>query len=147
MTDDVHIGFERERITLKFADIHPVRTVSSSVKNTKKYKQISISVQEIGIIEPLIVHPQMGSKKKYTLLDGHLRLEVLKNLGKMDVTCLIAKDDEAFTYNKRINRLANIQEHYMILRAIKNGVSEERIAKCPSGDFMSRMNRLSGAPS
>ena len=43
--------------------------------------------------------------------------------------CLIATDDEAFTYNKRISRLATIQEHKMILKAIKSGVPEERIAK------------------
>jgi hypothetical protein len=32
---------------------------------------------------------------------------------------LIADDDEAFTYNKRVNRLATIQEHYMIVKAIE----------------------------
>lgn len=63
------------------------------------------------------------------MLDGHLRIEVLKELGETGVTCLIAKDDEAFTYNKRINRLATIQEHKMILKAVENGVPEERIAK------------------
>ena len=129
MTDEVDIGFEKKRITLEIAAIHPVKMVSPSVKNTKKYKQIFISVQELGIIEPLIVHPQKGSKKKYILLDGHLRLEVLKDLGKIDAACLIARDDEAFTYNKRISRLASVQEHYMILGAIENGVLEERIAK------------------
>ena len=36
------------------------------------------------------------------------------------VPCLISKDDEAFTYNKRINRLATVQEHYMILKAIES---------------------------
>ena len=43
--------------------------------------------------------------------------------------CLIALDDEAFTYNKRINRLATIQEHFMIVRAIERGVSEDKLAK------------------
>ena len=42
---------------------------------------------------------------------------------------LVAMDDEAFTYNHKVNRLSAIQEHFMIIRAIKNGVSEERIAK------------------
>jgi hypothetical protein len=41
----------------------------------------------------------------------------------------MADDDEAFTYNKRINRLATIQEHYMIVRAIERGVSEDKLAK------------------
>jgi hypothetical protein len=45
------------------------------------------------------------------------------------VFCLLATDDEAFTYDKRINRLAPIQEHIMIIRAIERGVSEQRIAR------------------
>jgi hypothetical protein len=54
---------------------------------------------------------------------------VLKDRGEIDVTCLISTDDEAFTYNKRVNRLAIIQEHRMFVKAIERGVPEERIAK------------------
>ena len=43
--------------------------------------------------------------------------------------CLISTDDEAYTYNKRVNRLAIIQEHRMILTAIERGVPEERLAR------------------
>ncbi len=46
-----------------------------------------------------------------------------------ETRCLVADDDEAFTYNKRINRLATIQEHYMIVRALERGVSEEKLAR------------------
>ena len=45
------------------------------------------------------------------------------------MNCLVATEDEAFTYNKRINRLATIQEHKMILKAIERGVPQERIAR------------------
>jgi len=40
---------------------------------------------------------------------------------------LIADDDEAFTYNKRGNRVATMQEHYMIVRALERGVSEKTL--------------------
>ncbi len=43
--------------------------------------------------------------------------------------CLVATDDEAYTYNRRISRLATIQEHKMILKAIEKGVPEERLAR------------------
>lgn len=99
------------------------------MKKAKKYQQIAVSIEEVGIVEPLIVHRAAGRKAEFLLLDGHMRLEVLKDLGAQEAPCLIAKDDEAFTYNKRINRLTGIQEHYMILRAIENGVSESKIAK------------------
>jgi hypothetical protein len=46
-----------------------------------------------------------------------------------EARCLVAADDEAYTYNKRINRLATVQEHFMIVRAIERGVSEEKLAK------------------
>src|SRR3546814_2800051 len=45
-----------------------------------------------------------------------------------EVECLVAADDDTYTYNKRINRLAPIQEHRMIQRAIDRGVPRERIA-------------------
>jgi hypothetical protein len=57
------------------------------------------------------------------LLDGHLRLEALKELGIAEVECLLANDDETYTYNKRVNRLPPIQEHRMIARAMDRGVS------------------------
>lgn len=53
----------------------------------------------------------------------------MRDRGVAEIACLISTDDEAFTYNKRVNRIAIIQEHKMILKAIEKGVSEERIAK------------------
>jgi hypothetical protein len=49
--------------------------------------------------------------------------------GETETECLLARDDEAFTYNKRISRLAVVQEHFMIMRAIERGVSEAKLAK------------------
>ena len=45
-----------------------------------------------------------------------------------EAECLISTDDESFTYNARISRLAPIQEHKMILRAVRDGLTAERIA-------------------
>jgi RepB plasmid partitioning protein len=55
--------------------------------------------------------------------------------------CLVSIDDEAFTYNKRVNRLATVQEHKMILKTIERGVSEERIAKALNMDVSSIRRR------
>lgn len=68
---------------------------------------------------------------QYLLLDGHVRLVALTELGFTEAPCLVATDDEAYTYNSRINRLSTIQEHFMIRRAIERGVSTERLAKAP----------------
>jgi RepB plasmid partitioning protein len=57
------------------------------------------------------------------------------DLGHSEAPCLIAADDEAFTYNKRVNRLATNQEHYMIVKAIERGVSQEKLAKALNVDI------------
>jgi hypothetical protein len=58
-----------------------------------------------------------------------LRLEALKTLGGTEALCLISTDDEGFTYNRQINRLTPVQEHKMILAAIKKGIEPSRIAQ------------------
>jgi len=63
-------------------------------------------------------------------LDGTLRFDILKMEGlATEARCLIATDDESYNYNKRVNYLPPIAEHNMILKAIANGVTEERIAE------------------
>jgi len=49
-------------------------------------------------------------------------------MGITTVRCIVAFDDEGYTYNKRVNALSPIAEHFMILKAIANGVTEQRIA-------------------
>ena len=125
----VTMAFNPEGIMIKVDKILPVKQIKSSTKKTVKYRQIYTSIKEIGIIEHLIVYPQEGETGLYLLLDGHMRLEVLKDIKQEEVRCLVSSDDEGFTYNHKVNRVSTIQEHFMILKAIKKGVSEERIAK------------------
>lgn len=122
-------GFLMDAVKLPLDRILPSRTLKRGVKATSRYKMIEASVREVGVIEPLIVYPQTGKSGTYLLLDGHVRLEILRDLGHASVTCLVSTDDENCTYNIRVNRLAPIQEHRMILKAIRAGVSEERIAR------------------
>ncbi|MBL4543830.1 MAG: ParB N-terminal domain-containing protein [Rhodobacteraceae bacterium] len=128
MTKRVQFGFENDCVTIRVADILPVRVLSKSIKSSRKYTQITASIREIGLVEPPVVARSSGADGSWLLLDGHVRIEVLKDLGQEQVECLVSTDDEAFTYNKRISRIAPIQEHRMILKAIKRGVSEEKIA-------------------
>jgi ParB-like chromosome segregation protein Spo0J len=108
--------------------ILPIKLISASWKEGRKYQCIAASVREVGIIEPLAVYPREMGGTKYMLLDGHVRLEILKDLGEATAPCLVAHDDEAFTYNHKVNRLTPIQEHFMLTRAIENGLSAEQIA-------------------
>jgi ParB-like chromosome segregation protein Spo0J len=129
MSTNVRIAFEERIEMLPLSRLLPLNAVSPDLKQSVKYRQIARSVAEIGIIEPLVVARSPDQLHHYLLLDGHLRHAVLTDAGVTDARCLIAHDDEAFTYNKRINRLATIQEHFMIVRAIERGVSEDKLAK------------------
>jgi ParB-like chromosome segregation protein Spo0J len=135
--EPVRMGFEEVALRLAITDIQPLRLVSDAVKKTPKYAQIAASIREVGIVEPPVVARDRASRGKYLLLDGHFRIEVLKEMSETEVVCLISTDDEAFTYNRRVNRIAIVQEHKMILKAIERGVPEERIARALNVDVPS----------
>lgn len=124
----VRIAFGERIVSLQIDAVLPLKQVPQHIRKSIKFRRIAKSIEEIGVIEPIVVAPQTGSDR-YILLDGHIRLAVLRDLGRTEVRCLVADDDEAFTYNKRVNRLATIQEHLMLVRALERGVSEEMLAK------------------
>jgi RepB plasmid partitioning protein/ParB-like nuclease domain len=126
--DDVHMAFLKEGVTIPITSIAPLKILREGVHESKKYLQIVSSIKAIGVVEAPVVIPDPEHKKRYFLLDGHLRVEALKQLGVETVNCLVATDEETYTYNKRINRLPPIQEHRMIVRAVSRGVAASTIA-------------------
>ncbi len=141
---EIKIGFDTETINLHLVQIVPIKIITPAARTSLKYQQILASIREVGIIEPPVVSK---SKDGYILLDGHLRIEALKEIGETEVSCLISTDDEAFTYNKHVNRLSIVQEHRMILRAVERGVPEIKIAKALNvdvGSIVRKRNLLEG---
>jgi len=94
---DVKIGFEMRKIRLSLALIFPVRQVKDPEKTVHRYNTIRASIKEVGLVEPLTVRQRKGEAGAYLLLDGHLRLLALKELGETEVDCVIVNDDESFT--------------------------------------------------
>ena len=121
--------FEDATLRIPISDIMPMREIRPDIRKSVKYGQIAASITEVGIIEPPVVVRDSTATNRFRLLDGHLRLDILVAQGATEVVCLIATEDEAFTYNRRLSRIATIQEHRMILGAIKRGASEERLAR------------------
>lgn len=103
MSNSVRIAFEERIEMLPLSQLLPLNAISPELKQSAKYQQIAKSVAEVGIIEPLVVARSPDQPHRYLLLDGHIRHAVLSDAGEAEVRCLIALDDEAFTYNKRIN--------------------------------------------
>lgn len=119
-------AFQSDTILVRPDQLVARKHLSPALKNTVKYRQIKASLQSVGLIEPIVIFPT--GEGRYTILDGHMRAAILTDLGTETIKCLIATDEEAYTYNKRVNGLSTVQEHHMILKAIKSGVSEDRIA-------------------
>ena len=142
----VRISFERRVLELPLEAIMPLRPMTRRITGSKRYARIAASIGEVGIIEPLAV-TKSDREGRHMLLDGHLRLDALRDRGATAAPCIVSDDDEAFTYNKRVNRLATVQEHYMIARALDRGVRPGMIAAALGIDekvVMRRRNLLDG---
>jgi hypothetical protein len=99
----------------------------------------------VGIIEALVVYPRKANE--YLLLDGHSRLDILKAQGAQEARCIFSTDDEAYTYNKKVNHVQAVNQHFMILKALENGVDEKRLADALSVDVKNirqKQNMLNG---
>ncbi len=139
------IAFEMRKQTVEVAKLLPTKVIKDP-HNIRRYEAILDSLPELGLIEPLMVYPQK-SGDHWLVLDGHLRLLALKQLGWKMAEIIVASEDDRYTYNARVNRLPPIQAHKMIVKAVKNGVKPERIAKAlsmPLETVNTLMNLLDG---
>ena len=146
MANTIKQGFQEKLIELVVEELLPTKSISICVRKCRKYAQVLSSIREVGLIEAPVVAP-LKKEKGYLLLDGHLRIMALKELGVARVFCLISTDDETYTYNKYINRLSAIQEHRMIVKAVQSGVSEEKLARVLNldiGTIRNKKNLLEG---
>ena len=139
------IAFEMRKQTVDVSKLLPTKVIKEHT-NIRRFRAIVDSLPEVGLIEPLMVYPEK-SGQCWLVLDGHLRLLALKQLGWKTVEIIVASEDDRFTYNARVNRLPPIQAHKMIVKAVKNGVKPERIAKAlsmPMETVNTLMNLLDG---
>ena len=120
-------AFEFDVLTVNIENLLPTRTVSENEKKSMKYRALVASISELGIVEPVSIFPHKGGK--FLILDGNARVEAMKELNIVQITCLISIQDESYTYNKKVNRIPPIQANRMILKALDAGVPEDRIAK------------------
>jgi hypothetical protein len=141
------LGFIPEPLTIPLDRILPSRKIPEGLLGSRKFKQIKSSIDAVGLIEPLIIGQADKTSGLHVLLDGHIRLLLLREMEFTDAPCLVATDDESYTYNNRINRLSTIQEHFMVRRAVERGVTPDRLAKALNVDISNihkKMNLLDG---
>jgi ParB-like chromosome segregation protein Spo0J len=131
MATAVKSAFRPNVLHLEIKSLVPSRAIDAHERSHQKYKQIAASIASIGLIEPPVVFPIEGGR--YRVLDGHRRLDILKARRVRHVDCLLSTDDEAYTYNRRVNYLSTVSEHHMILRALEHN-TEARIAEALNVD-------------
>ena len=127
-------AFGKVVVSLPIDAVIPQRQISAQCRSLPTYKRIACSIGEIGLVEPIAVYPR--APNDYLLLDGHIRLDVLKVNGANEIPAILATDDEAYTYNKRVNSVPPLMEHYMILKALSNGVDEKKLATALNVDIV-----------
>ena len=61
----VALGFESNCVTVPVEAVLPVRALSASVKSSRKYRQITASIKEVGLVEPPVVTRSTGAEDTY----------------------------------------------------------------------------------
>lgn len=125
MAHSTKCTFRSKHVSIEVQRLVPSRKFDQRTRNHEKYKQIAASIAAIGVIEPLVVFP--AEDRAYRVLDGHKRLDILQRNKTEWADCIVAVEDENYTYNRRVNYLSPVSEHLMILRALEHN-SEERVA-------------------
>lgn len=72
-------------------------------KEDERYQRIKASIQEFGLVDPIIVN-----SKTMTIVGGHQRYNILKDLGMKDADCVLLELTEK--QEKRLQELLESEE-------------------------------------
>lgn len=122
-------AFLKDCVVIPIENLIYLKTLRPRVKDSITFQQIISSIKDVGLVEPPVVFPAANHESHYFVMDGHLRIEAMKVLGATELACLIATDDDTYTYNKRLNRMTVVQAHRMIVMTSEHGVSAERLGR------------------
>ncbi|MDQ0630981.1 ParB/RepB/Spo0J family partition protein [Pantoea agglomerans] len=119
--------FNEETVSLNISDLLPTKKMPLNYDRSEKFIQIKCTLKAIGLIEPILIYID-GDKNEIKILDGHLRIEALKELGETKVECLVSTVYDTYTPNTKVNQVTIIQIQKMLKDAIKAGVPIELLS-------------------
>jgi hypothetical protein len=119
--------FNAETSSFQIHMLEATKSLPLNYQHSEKFRQIKSSLSAIGLIEPILVFID-PEKNAIKILDGHLRIEALKELGEEKVECLISTIYDTYTPNKKVNQITIIQIQKMLKDAVKAGVPVELIS-------------------
>ena len=84
-------------------------------KGDKEYEKIKNSILEFGYVEPIIINYDM------TVIGGHQRLTVLKDLGYKDVQCVVVEikdENKVKALNIALNKITGVWNEQLLAELI-----------------------------
>lgn len=119
--------FSENTLSLNISELLPTKKLLINYESSEKFLQIKCTLKSIGLIEPILVYIDSVTNE-IKILDGHMRIEALKELGETKVECLISTIYDTYTPNKKVNQVTIIQIQKMLKEAIKAGVPIELLS-------------------
>jgi len=110
---------------IDIASLKPLHERAINFATNRGFRKIVASISAIGLIEPLNVFPEGDH---FIILNGFLRYMACKQLGLATIPCIVARANQAYTYNKNVNRLSGFQETRMLKKALES-INEATVAK------------------
>lgn len=120
---------------LKQAKYNPRKKLKPS---DKEYQQLKKSIENLGYSEPIIVN------KDYTVIGGHQRLNVLKDLGytEIDVIQLDLSKDKEKALNLALNKITGKWDN--IMQIVKENCSVDFSGTNPNDDLERLLHQRKG---
>lgn len=118
----------RNGIALRCEDIPLVRLKKLKCRkiDMQTLSRIRASIEELGLLEPLLVTPI--EENDFGILDGDGRYDVLMEMGMETAPCIIQDTMDIYTANHQVNHLSPVEETRMIKKAMET-VDGQLIAK------------------
>ncbi|MGC1015741.1 plasmid partitioning protein RepB C-terminal domain-containing protein [Pantoea agglomerans] len=138
--------FNEKTVSFKLSDLIYTKKTPTNYKSSQKYIQIKSTISALGLVEPILIYID-GADGTAKILDGHLRVEALKDIGEERVACLVSTVYDTYTPNKKVNRITIIQIQKMLKEAVRVGVPEDMLCSAlniSSDSLKSNLSVLKG---
>ena len=126
---------EKQKIgDLKIATYNPRKELS---EKDKEYQKIKNSIVEFGYVAPIIINSDK------TVISGHQRIKVLKDLGYEEIDCIVVDFDKnkEKLLNIALNKISG-EWDYQKLESIFNELDENNIDLLITGFDEKEINKL-----
>lgn len=138
--------FNEKTVSFRLSDLIYTKKLPTNYKSSQKYIQIKSTISALGLVEPILIYID-GADGTAKILDGHLRVEALKDIGEERVACLVSTVYDTYTPNKKVNRITIIQIQKMLKEAVRVGVPEDMLCSAlniSSDSLKSNLSVLKG---